>query len=270
MRSGRRSAERRARLLLTYGYRMPQRRTLLYETFLVLGVSLGASALRALLTMADRLTRPEPLGQQTTRMNVSTAADRPWLDLAVQLSNIVLALIPALLAIYLLTRDTPDPLRRMGFDLRRPGFDVGWGFGLAAIIGIPGLGLYLVAREYGVNTTVATVNLADVWWTIPVLVLASAKNALLEQIIMIGYLFTRWRQAGWNLWVIIVVSAVIRGTYHVYQGFGAFIGNVAMGLIIGVFYARTKRLMPAVIAHFLIDVVAFVGYAALVSRVGWL
>lgn len=249
---------------------MTSRRTLLYETFLVLGVSLGAQALNAVLRIVDRMTRPESLGQQTTAMNVSRAPDRAWLDLLFQLTSITIALIPVLLAIFLLARDTPDPLRRMGFDLRRPGFDVAWGFGLAAIIGIPGLGVYLVARDLGINTTVAAANLTEVWWAIPVLILLAAKNAILEEIIMVGYLFTRWAQAGWNVWTIIVVSAVIRGTYHLYQGFGAFVGNIAMGVILGWFYHRTKRVMPVVMAHFVIDIIAFVGYAALVSRVGWL
>lgn len=247
-----------------------RRDRLVYETMLVLGVSLGASALRSILNMAERLTRATPLGQQTTSMNTSATPDRPWLDLAYQLLNIGLPLVPVLLAIYLLTRDTPDPLRQMGFDLRRPGFDLGWGLGLTAIIGIPGLGLYFAARELGINTTVSAANLTEVWWTIPVLLLLAAKNAIVEEVLMIGYLFTRWAQAGWNVWTIILVSAVIRGTYHLYQGFGGFLGNIAMGIILGWFYHRTRRVMPVVIAHFVIDAFAFVGYALIAPHVSWL
>ena len=82
---------------------------------------------------------------------------------------------------------------------------------LAAVIGIPGLGLYLVARELGVNTTVAPSNLADVWWAVPVLVLAAVQNAVVEEVVVVGYLFTRWAQAGWSTWTIIVTSALLRG-----------------------------------------------------------
>lgn len=77
-------------------------------------------------------------------------------------------------------------------------------------------------------------------------------------------------QAGWRLPTIIVVSALIRGTYHLYQGFGGGIGNVAMGLILGVVYARTRRVMPLVVAHTILDVVAFVGYTLLRTHVSWL
>ena len=62
---------------------------------------------------------------------------------------------------------------RLGLDFRRPYFDLGTGTALALVIGVPGVGLYLLARELGVNTTVAAANLPDVWWAMPVLVLAA-------------------------------------------------------------------------------------------------
>ena len=246
------------------------RGTLLRETALVLGVSLGASAIWSVLSIVRKVTAETALSAQTTAMNSSVTPDRPWLDLAYQLAGIVLALVPVLLALHLLHRDDPHPGATMGFDLRRPAQDVLSGLALTALIGIPGLGLYVVSRELGMNTTIAAANLADVWWAVPVLILAAAQNAVLEEVIMIGYLFRRWAQAGWGTWQIIVTSALIRGTYHLYQGFGGFVGNAVMGLIFGWLYTRTRRVMPLVIAHTLLDVVAFVGYALLRERVGWL
>ena len=87
---------------------------------------------------------------------------------------------------------------------------------------------------------------------------------------MVGYLFTRWAQAGWRMPTIVLVSALVRGTYHLYQGFGGGVGNVVMGLVFGLVFARTRRLGPLIIAHALVDIVAFLGYAALAGRVGWL
>ena len=55
-------------------------------------------------------------------------------------------------------------------------------------------------------------------------------------------------------------SALLRGSYHLYQGLGGFVGNVAMGLIFARLYQRWGRTMPMIIAHSLIDTVAFVGY----------
>ncbi len=247
------------------------RRRHLTETWLVLGVSLGSSAIYALLRIVDRLTRPEKLSQQTAAMNSSVTPDRPWLDVTYQLVGIGLALVPVLLAIHLLRRDDPDEPHTMGFDLRRPLQDLWRGAALAAVIGVPGLGLYLAAKAVGVNTTVAAANLAGAaWFTVPVLVLSAAQNAVLEETVMVGYLFRRWREAGWGPWRVIVTSAVIRGTYHLYQGFGGFVGNLVMGLLFGWLYTRTRRVMPLVVAHTILDVVAFVGYSLLKPHVTWL
>ncbi|MCE1174122.1 MAG: CPBP family intramembrane metalloprotease [Propionibacteriales bacterium] len=238
------------------------------ELLLVLGVSLGSSAVYSVLAIIEKLTRNVPLNQQTTSMNNSITPDRPWLDLAYQLAGLVFPLVPALLALYLLqlSRDRGS----IGFDLRRPRFDVGWGFGMAAIIGIPGIAFYLVARQIGINTNVAPANLAENWWTIPVLIGAAAMNGILEEVIMLGFWFVRGRQLAWPLWVIVVSSALVRGSYHLYQGFGGAIGNVVMGLVFGFAYLKFKRVGPLVVAHFLLDLFAFVGYSLIAPYVSWL
>ena len=245
-------------------------RTLVTETVLVLGVSLGASAVWSLLSLVDKLTQHKALNQQTTAMNSSVTPDRPWLDLTYQLVGIVVALVPVVLALHLLTRDRADARHAIGFDLREPARDLWRGAALAAVVGIPGLGLYAAAKALGFNTTVAAANLSDHWWTVPVLVLAAAQNAVLEEVVMIGYLYTRWLRAGWSLPVVMLVSAVVRGSYHLYQGFGGFVGNLVMGLLFGFVYTRTRRVGPLVVAHTLLDVVAFVGYALLKDHLRFL
>ena len=83
------------------------RRPLLIETALVLGVSLGASAIWSVLRIVDLLTRPGSIAAQTTSMNSSITPDRPWQDQAYQLVGIGLGVVPALLAVFLLQRDAP-------------------------------------------------------------------------------------------------------------------------------------------------------------------
>jgi membrane protease YdiL (CAAX protease family) len=235
-----------------------------WEIIIVLALSLGQSAVYSILRIIERLTRPVPLSQQTSTLNQSVTPDRPWLDLTYQLAGIAFAVVPVLLALYLLR--TVSPWRRgIGFDLHRPRSDVLFGLVIAAFIGIPGLGLYLGARALGLNTQVQASALADNWWTVPVLVLSAAQNAVLEEVVMIGYLFSRFMQLRWRWPWILVVSAVIRGSYHLYQGFGGFLGNVVMGLVFGRVWQRTGRLWPLVGAHAIIDLVAFVGSALLVG-----
>lgn len=261
------------------GIGSPRRRTLLAESVLVLGVSLGASAIWSVLAIVRKLTEKQALSQQTTALNTSVTPDRPWLDLAYQLVGIALALVPVALALHLLSRDRanlsghadPSAARHdIGADLRFPTHDLGRGAVLAVVVGLPGLGLYAAARALGLNTNVAAANLGEHWWTVPVLVLAAAQNAVLEEVVMVGYLFTRWREAGFTTATVIVTSAAIRGTYHLYQGFGGFLGNLAMGLLFGWVYSRTRRVGPLIVAHTMIDLVAFVGYTLLRSHLRWL
>jgi membrane protease YdiL (CAAX protease family) len=240
------------------------------EVVIVLGISLGQSAVYSLLRIIERLTRNVPLAQQTSTLNASVTPDRPWLDLTYQLVGIAFAVMPVLLALYLLNLTDPPAVRTIGFDLQRPGFDLGFGALIALAIGIPGLGLYALARLIGINTDVHASGLGDHWWTLPVLILSALENAVLEEVVMIGYLFTRLRQVGWNVIAIIALSAIIRGSYHLYQGIGGFIGNMIMGVIFGLIYLRWKRVGPLVVAHSLLDITAFVGYALIAPHVDWL
>ena len=240
------------------------------EVVIVLGISLGQSAVYSVLRIIERLTRNVPLAQQTSTLNASVTPDRPWLDMTYQLVGIAFALMPVLLALYLLNLTNRPAGRTIGFDLQRPAFDLGFGALIALAIGIPGLGLYALARIIGINTDVHPSGLGDHWWTLPVLILSALENAVLEEVVMIGYLFTRLRQVGWNVIAIIALSAIIRGSYHLYQGIGGFIGNVIMGVIFGLIYLRWKRVGPLVVAHSLLDITAFVGYALIAPHVDWL
>ena len=246
------------------------RRVLRDEVLLVLGVSLGASAAYSLVAFVAKLTAPTPLAQQTTALNQSQAPGRPWLDLTYQLLGIGFTVVPALLALHLLNRDGGDVRSRLGLDLRRPWFDLGTGTALALAIGVPGVGLYLLARELGINTTVAAANLPEVWWALPVLVLAAVGNGVLEEVVVVGYLMTRLPELGFRTASAVAASALLRGTYHMYQGIGAFVGNAIMGTVFALLFVRTKRVMPLVVAHALLDVGAFVGYAVLRGHVGFL
>ena len=251
----------------------PSRRGLFTETWLVLGVSLGASAvwsaLSLLRTFLTARAQHTSVSAQTSTLNTSRT-NLAWLDIVHQLVGIALALVPVALTLHLLGRELRRPASLLGLDGSRRGPDAALGAILAAVIGIPGLGLYVAAKALGVNTTVVASGLGEHWWVVPVLVLAAAQNALLEEIVMVGYLFTRWSQAGWGHTQVVVVSALVRGSYHLYQGLGGFVGNVVMGLVFGWVFTRTRRVMPLVVAHTILDVVSFVGYTYLTGHVSWL
>ncbi len=163
-----------------------------------------------------------------------------------------------------------EPSRCWASTSRTRARDVLRGAALAALIGGSGLAFYLLARHAGANLAVVAVDLPDVWWRIPVLAMKATQNAIVEEVIVGGYLLHRLAQLGWRPWAAVWTSALLRGSYHLYQGLGGFAGNVIMGLIFARLYQRWGRTMPMIIAHALIDTVAFVGYALLRDRVGWL
>jgi membrane protease YdiL (CAAX protease family) len=240
------------------------------EVLLVLAVSLGASGVSALISFAGSLTASRPLSRQTAQLITDHAPGRPWLGLAWQLFSIATALVPVALIAHLMARSGESLRGTLGFSLARPAGDLLRGAGVAAVIGGSGLGLYLSARAVGLNLTVVPSDLDGVWWRIPVLVAAAAQNAVLEETIVLGYLVHRLDQRGWSPWQSTAASSVLRGSYHLYQGVGGFAGNVIMGVVFCLLYRRWGRVMPLVVAHALIDIVAFVGAVLMAGKVGWL
>ncbi len=243
------------------------------EIWIVLGLSLGQSGVYAIVNIVARLTEGTRLADQTATLNASQS-ERPLLDLVYQLLSIGFTLVPVALALYLLSGRASatwtGTRRRVGLDWgldgARPGRDVAWGFGLAAAIGIPGLGFYLLGRALGITVSVQASALNEHWWTVPVLVAAALQNGLLEEIVAVAYLRERTRDLGWHRAWFIVWSSLLRGSYHLYQGIGPFLGNVVMGVVFAWFYTSRwgrHRVLPLVIAHTVLDVVAFVGYAFL-------
>ena len=234
------------------------RRGLRAEVVIVLLLSLGQSAVYAVVSIVAKLTAGPPLSEQAAVLNRSQSP-RIYLDLTYQLLGIFFALVPVLLALYLLGRDRP----LLGIWPARPRFDLGWGTALAAAIGLPGLLLVYAAAQLGLNAQIVPAALNPVWWAVPVLILAAIQNAVLEEVIVVGYLVNRLRVMEVRLVLIVACSAVLRGSYHLYQGFGAFVGNAVMGVVFSLFYLRKGRVMPLIVAHTLLDVAAFVGYTLL-------
>jgi len=255
---------------------VPSRRRLRIEVWIVLGLSLGQSAVYSVVQLLDKMTRA-PLAQGTSTLNRSQST-REYFDLTYQLLDIIFALVPVLLVIYFLTeqRQTKtgtgyvggSAFQKLGFNFARPGRDLLQGVGLAALIGIPSLGLYAAGRALGITTAIIPSALNAYWWTVPVLILSAVRHAIVEEVIVVGYLLDRFGKFGWSVPLTIFASSMLRGSYHLYQGFGPFIGNAIMGVVFAWIYTKTRRVMPLVIAHALLDIVAFVGFSLFGKAVG--
>lgn len=244
------------------------RRFYAWELGIVLALSLGRSAVYAVLNLAERMSMA-PLSEQSATVQ-SSRSRAEFFDFTYQLLDSLFALVPVALVIYLAFLHGFNPFRSWGLDFRKPGRDWAVGTGLFVLIGLGTLVIYGVGRSLGTTVQIIPADVTEYWWNAPVLLLTALRHSLLEEVIMIAYLFDRarriWPRAG--MWVIIICSAVLRGAYHLYQGFGPGLGNLIMGVIFGAIYARTGRVMPLVIAHFLLDAVAFLAFPLVLQAVG--
>lgn len=248
---------------------LPNRSYLRAEVWLVLGLSLGASGVYAALDLLKGvLATTAPLAQQTATL-YAPRDSHAWLDITYQLLDIATELVPVLLVAYLLARSA-ESFRTLGVDGRRPRSDAVWAAGLAVIVGAVGLGFLLAAKQLGINRQLIVGAKAAHWWTILLLLAQAAGTAISEEVIVGGFVLHRLRQLGWGDNRALATAAVIRGSYHLYQGLGGGLANVALGVFFGRIFQRRGRVMPLVIAHFLIDAVAFVGYVELKGRLSWL
>jgi membrane protease YdiL (CAAX protease family) len=237
---------------------MSRTRTL-WEIVIVLGLSLGASAVYSVVRIVDAETSPVAIADQSTSVNPELS-EREWLDFTYQFLSHFFGLVPVALVLYLLWIPGRSAFSRLGLDLTRPASDALRGAGLFLAIGIPGLAFFAICRVLGINLAVQASTLDAHWWTIPILLFSALRAALVEEVIVVGYLFTRLRELAWSPWLVVVAAALLRGTYHLYQGYGPFVGNAVMGLVFGWCYLRWGRVMPLVVAHALLDIVSFVGY----------
>lgn len=223
-------------------------RRLVAEVLLVLAVTFGTAGLRAGLKLIDALLKA-PLNEQTTTIH-DAASPVAWLDLALQATSALTLFAWGGLALYLL-----------GERLGAPSIgDAARGAGFAALIGVPGLALYVAAVHAGWSKVVVPTTSAV---EVPTSLVWAFANGFGEEIVVVMYLLTRLRQLGWKPWAAVGASAALRGSYHLYQGVSAGFGNVAMGVIFAAYFHKTGRVWPLILAHFLIDTVAFVAYPLL-------
>lgn len=90
-----------------------------------------------------------------------------------------------------------------------------------------------------------------------VIVAASILNAVFEELLWLAYGVTALaRRIG--LRRACIASIVLRTTVHVYEGPLAVLGVLPIGIVFTLYFARTRRVWPVIVAHALQDAFAFV------------
>ena len=168
----------------------PQRRVIRIEIVVVLAVTFGLSAYTAFLELIEAVL----LGLAGQRVALNPRRS-PFdlIDLGLNLAVAFQLVAWGALGVYLLWRSGFGPAQ-IGLGRVRWRPDVLGGLGLAALIGLPGLGLYVAARALGLSAHVEPVELYDTWWRIPVLLFTAFANGWAEEVIVVAFLLTRLRQ----------------------------------------------------------------------------
>jgi len=86
-----------------------------------------------------------------------------------------------------------------------------------------------------------------------VVVLVSVFNPTVEEFLWLGYGVTAMRRYGSRSAV--SASILLRVTVHAYQGILALTSILPLAIVFTIYFARTKRLWPVIVAHMLFDAV---------------
>jgi CAAX protease family protein len=77
-----------------------------------------------------------------------------------------------------------------------------------------------------------------------------------EEFLYRGFAMAAFNRAGFPIWASVVVSSVLFGAAHLYQGRGGLIGTGILGLLFGTLRAYTGSFVPVAAWHAAVDVVA--------------
>ena len=253
----------------------------------MLALSLGRSGVYAIVDVAERYWLN--IEGQTVVLN-RAQADNSLFDLIYQLLGVFFALVPVALVMYLFAREGRSFLRDAGTigatagqaEQRPIVRDWLHGIGIFFIIGLGTVAVYHASRALGISPPVEYAAGTLFPHEVLVLTLSALKNGVLEELIVVAYLFLRAKDLGLIRtlpisspgltpaalrdffssipWGLLIATSLLRASYHLYQGFGAGIGNFLMGLAFGAYFLKRGRIAPLIIAHVIIDLVGFLGF----------
>ena len=79
-------------------------------------------------------------------------------------------------------------------------------------------------------------------------------NPFFEELIVRAYLMTEVMQLTNSLTKAVILSTALQTSYHFYQGGPLAFADGSLFLIFSLFYAKTNRIMPIILAHLYLDV----------------
>ncbi len=231
----------------------PTRRSLVHETRWVMVAFLAPVLVSAVIVLAQHVAGVEDIARFP-----SIVRHHPLTSMALGILAYlpVAAVVP--LALFLLAR-TGRSARTLGLDAPSLGRAVIPGLGLGAatfavefVIGLVLLAIFADNKSLFVTVSLHGVPKYYVVWGIFV----SAVTAVTEEVLVNGYLITRLEQLGWTERSSLILSLVLRTSYHVYYGLG-FLLTIPFGFFVTSSFQKHRTLSRPIVAHFLYDAILF-------------
>ncbi len=93
-------------------------------------------------------------------------------------------------------------------------------------------------------------------------VLLVLVNPFHEELLVRAFLITEMGQLYRSTILAVIVSVVLQSSYHLYQGLFAAILHGSTFLVFSIYYVRTRRILPVIMAHLYMDVSALMVYSS--------
>ncbi|HXX17202.1 MAG TPA: CPBP family intramembrane glutamic endopeptidase [Candidatus Eremiobacteraceae bacterium] len=77
-----------------------------------------------------------------------------------------------------------------------------------------------------------------------------------EEFLYRGFAMAALTRLGLSAWLVVVISSALFGLAHTYQGKTGVVGTTLMGLVLGGVRAAVRTLVPVVLWHAVVDIVA--------------
>ncbi len=212
-----------------------------FEVFLVLAISLGSAFLNSFYLLNN-----EP----TAALKMSTLRS---------LYGFVHESLSLSLLAYVLSRRRLK-LRDLGIQWSKrnvvPSIVVTILAGLSYFAGA----ILLQAMHYGFYGTISHGPKASQFfsnptiWALPFLLL----NPFFEELIVRAYVMTEIKELTGSTVMAIASSVLIQATYHLYYGWMGALSVAFPFLVFAIYYARSKRAVPIIVAHAVFDLYGFI------------
>jgi uncharacterized protein len=100
----------------------------------------------------------------------------------------------------------------------------------------------------------------------PSFVALAVTAGICEEFIYRGFAMAAFTRTGLPGWGVILVSSALFGLAHLYQGRGGFLGTMILGALFGVLRIVYDSLVPAIVWHIAVDVVAGIAGPRFLAR----